>query len=211
MSRRLRAILLAGALTVLLVTGCSDESGQSGEDSTDAVGESSVEEATEDGGGSDTQEFTVSSEAFEDGGEIEVRYCNVGVDGAENLSIPLSWDGAPEATQSFALIMVDRHDIADEWVHWMVTGIPASTTTLVEGESGSMPTGAVELLSTNGERGYQGPEPPVGSGDHEYETLVFALDAANVEVAEDATYGEFLDAIEADHLAETSISGYFGR
>jgi Raf kinase inhibitor-like YbhB/YbcL family protein len=206
-----RKLLLVAVLVLALgmTVGCSsDESDSSGEEDAGGAAEGSgaaLDDATT------PEEFTVVSTAFVDDGQIPVVHANTGVDGGENVAVPLSWKGAPAETVSFALIMVDRHPSANEWVHWMVTGIPPTTTSLDRGASGSMPAGAIELLSTNGQAGYQGPQPPAGSGDHEYETLVFALDVETIDVAEDATYTEFLDAIEPHHLAETAVSGYFGR
>jgi Raf kinase inhibitor-like YbhB/YbcL family protein len=203
-------VLLALVLATAFVSGCAGDSPDPEEpaanESQDAAsGEDPAEENAE------AMEFSVTSSAYEDGAMIPVAYCNTGVEGGENVSVPLTWEGAPANTQSFALIMVDRHEVANEWVHWMVVNIPPSTTSLGEGDSGSLPSGAEELLSTNGAEGYQGPQPPAGSGDHEYETIVFALDVASVDVAQDASYAEFLDAMDPHHLAEASISGLFGR
>ncbi len=203
--RRVLLIALLVAAAGVLVPGCSGESS----DVETAEQEETEAPATEEE--TPTEDFTLSSAGFEDGGEIPAKYCNTGVDGGENVSIPLEWQGVPEEAASLALVMVDRHEVADEWVHWAVVDIPVSATGLAEGESGSITGGAWELMSTNGEAGYQGPQPPPGSGDHEYETILFALDVENAEVAEDATFAEFLDAMDAHHVAEVSVSGFFGR
>jgi Raf kinase inhibitor-like YbhB/YbcL family protein len=199
----LAAVLVA--MVAVLVSGCTSEPAESGTNAEDGAEAPATEEETTD------EEFTLTSSAFEDGGEIPVKYCNVGVEGGENVSIPLDWDGVPADAKSLALVMVDRHEVANEWVHWAVVDIPVSTTSIGEGESGSLTGGAWELNSTNGEPGYQGPQPPPGSGDHEYETILFALDVENSEVAEDVTFAEFLDAMDAHHIAEVSVSGFFGR
>lgn len=150
---------LAGVLAGLLA-GCSSAS-QSREP---APSPSAPKEGT--------TVFTLSSPAFEDGGLIPVEYANTGVSGGDNISIPYEWRGAPDGTQSYALVLVDRHPVARSWVHWMVTGIPAASTALGPGASGrAMPAGVVEHLNTFGKPGYGGPQPPAGSGKHEYEAV----------------------------------------
>ncbi len=44
--------------------------------------------------------LTVTSTAFADGTTIPVKYCAHGVDGALNISLPLSWSAPPEDTRS---------------------------------------------------------------------------------------------------------------
>ena len=203
--RRILLVTLLVAATCVLVSGCGGESSDVEPAEQEDTEAPAPEEETSQ------EEFSLSSAAFEDGGEIPVKYCNTGVDGGENVSIPLEWQGVPEDAMSLALVMVDRHEIASDWVHWAVVDMPVSVAGLAEAESGSIPGGAWELTSTNGETGYQGPEPPAGSGDHEYETILYALDVETVEVAEDATFAEFLDVMNAHHVAEVSVSGFFGR
>jgi Raf kinase inhibitor-like YbhB/YbcL family protein len=204
--RTILAVALLASLCVL-VPGCASESAET-ETQAEPAGQDDAAPSEDEG---PVEEFTVSTAAYEDGSDIPATYCNVGVEGGENVSIPLTLEGIPEDAKSLALIMVDRHEVADEWVHWAVVDIPVTTNSIGEGESGSMPGDAWELNSTNGQAGYQGPQPPPGSGDHEYETIVFALDVANTEISENPTYAEFLDAMDAHHLAEASVSGYFGR
>jgi Raf kinase inhibitor-like YbhB/YbcL family protein len=123
----------------------------------------------------------ISSSAFQDGGKIPLKYVMPGA-GGQNVSVPLSWTGAPAETESFALAMVDPHPVARNWVHWLVIDIPKNSTSLPEGASGkSMPQGAAELQNSYGKMGYGGPQPPPGSGDH----LCFTLcsERAKVDLA----------------------------
>ena len=55
------------------------------------------------------------SSAFQDGDKIPAKYVRRPA-GGQNLSVPLSWSGAPDGTQSFALSMVDPHPVAHNWV-----------------------------------------------------------------------------------------------
>lgn len=156
--------------------------------------------------------ITVTSTAYEDGGTMPTRYANTGVEGGRNASPPLSWSGAPDGTASFALLMVDRHPVANDWVHWMVVDIPADVTSLDEGASGtSMPQGARELANTFGTTGYGGPQPPAGTGEHPYEVHVYALDAGTVDLPDDASLGRFEDAMDERTLAAGMLTGVFSR
>ncbi len=106
--------------------------------------------------------FTLKSTAFAPSQKIPVEYANKGIPGGANVSVPLVWSNAPTGTKSFAIIMYDRHPIANNWVHWAVTNIPAGTAALVKGASGTdkMPKGSTEPNNTFGAKGYGRPSPP---------------------------------------------------
>src|SRR5436309_3514397 len=91
--------------------------------------------------------FNLSSSAFGDGKAIPAQYANTGVSGGKNISPPLAWANPPDQTKSFALACVDRHPIANNWVHWLVIHIPRTAAGLVEGASHSerLPAGTKEL------------------------------------------------------------------
>jgi Raf kinase inhibitor-like YbhB/YbcL family protein len=75
--------------------------------------------------------LTRTSSAFSHQDEIPRRYTCEG----EDVSPPLAWSGAPEGTESFALI-VDDPDAPDPnapkmtWVHWIFYNLPATTSKL---------------------------------------------------------------------------------
>ncbi len=151
------------------------------------------------------------SPAFSDGGKIPLKYV-MRPAGGENLSPPLKWEGAPEGTKSFAVSCYDPHPIARNWVHWIVVNIPPDVTSLPEGASGKgMPPGSLELVNSFGFRGYGGPQPPPGSGDHPYVFTVYALSVDKVEVPDAPSIEEFEKAISPYVLDKASITGYFGR
>jgi hypothetical protein len=153
----------------------------------------------------------LSSSAFADGGKIPVPYVMPGA-GGKNLSLPLSWAGAPAGTKSFALSIVDPHPVARNWVHWLVKDIPGDASTLAEGASGrKMPPGMVEMKNSWGELGYGGPQPPKGTGDHPYVVTLYALNTPQLEVKPTATLPEFNKALEGKVLASATITGYYGR
>ncbi len=153
----------------------------------------------------------ITSSAFQDGGKIPLKYVMPGA-GGQNVSLPLSWSGAPQGTQSFALSIVDPHPIARNWVHWLVINLPPGATGLEEGASGKkMPPGAAELKNSFGALGYGGPQPPRGSGDHPYVVTVYALSAPKLELGANTDLARFQAALEGKVLEKATITGYFGR
>lgn len=151
--------------------------------------------------------------AYTNKGRILAKYANKGVVGGMNISPPLRWSGHPEGTKSFALIIVDHHPVANEFVHWLVIDIPVNITSLNEGASCTpvMPSGSRELLSSYRTPGYGGPRPPSGTGDHPYETIVYALNAEKIDLKANASLEQFLKTIEGKILAIATLTGYFSQ
>ncbi len=130
---------------------------------------------------SDSQGFTVCSTSFKNGARLSDKFT---LDG-ENISPQLSWVNAPEGTDAFGLFVYDPD--GGDWTHWMVQ-VPGSVTSLAEGtgEAGgaNLPAGSVRSpnsfsgTGTPGAAGtdYDGPYPPIGSGNHRYIFQVYALD-----------------------------------
>jgi Raf kinase inhibitor-like YbhB/YbcL family protein len=126
--------------------------------------------------GSVAMAMTLTSSAFEQGGQIPSKYTCEGND----ISPPLAWDEAPEGTKSFALI-VDDPDAPDPkaprlvWVHWVVYNIPPDTTNLPEDaeSAGLAPDIALGINDFKKTR-YGGPCPPIGR--HRYFHKLYALD-----------------------------------
>lgn len=157
--------------------------------------------------------FELKSSAFEDGQKMPTKYANTGVTGGENVSIPLSWQNPPDGTKSFAIALVDRHPVANNFVHWLVINIPANVSSIPEGTSGTnnMPGGSKELNTTYGVSSYGGPQPPSGTGDHDYETTIYALSVESLNLDENTTLAEFEAAIQGKVLGSAKLTGKFGR
>lgn len=201
--RALLAGLVALALA-LTVTACADSS--------DPVDDPDTEPTPTGTPSPEAVSFTVTSPAFVAGDEIPPMYANLDVDGGQNVSLPLDWSDLPEGTASIALVMMDRHPVANEWIHWMVVNIPPDSMGLEEGASGAaMPPGVTELENTWGDVGYGGPAPPPGTGAHEYEITVYALDTAQIELASGAGFTGFLEAVAEHMLGSATVSGLFER
>lgn len=193
------ALLLLG--TLLLMSCVAEEPTPS---SSSSSAETSV--------GTTHEAFTLSCPGLESDGSIPIRFANSGVDGGENVSLPFTWSGAPDGTRSFALILVDRHSAAHEWVHWAIVNIPAEVTELPEGVSlARMPTGAVEVGNGFGDIGYGGPQPPIGSGPHTYEAILYALETDGLEISGAPSFKGFAAAAESMAIGNASVSGTFER
>lgn len=154
--------------------------------------------------------LSVTSSAFEAGGTMPAKYCTTAVSGGQNVSPPLAWTGV-EGARSYAVVMIDRHPVANGWVHWIVVDLPAGTLSLPEGASGTLPSPVRELRSTFGSRGYGGPQPPAGTGDHPYEISVYALDVTSLDVPAAPSADEIAQALKGHVVGAGSLSAYYGR
>jgi Raf kinase inhibitor-like YbhB/YbcL family protein len=155
----------------------------------------------------------LTSPAYGNGEAIPARFATTRVAGGTGASVPLSWEDPPPGTRSFVLAIIDTHPVARGWVHWLVTDIPPETRGLAEGASRpfGMPFPALELLNTAGVHGYGGPQPPVGSGMHDYVANLYALDVAQLRVAPDASWEEVRAAMSGHVLENVALAGRFGR
>ena len=157
--------------------------------------------------------FAVSSSAFGDGKGIPTRHANKSVSGGQNVSPPLSWANLPEGTRSLAVACIDRHPVANSWLHWLVINIPTSVKVLPEGASRTtmLPAGAKELENTFGTTGWEGPLPPRGSGTHPYEFQLCALSVETLNLPVNTNLASFNKAIEGKVLATAKVVGTYER
>jgi Raf kinase inhibitor-like YbhB/YbcL family protein len=144
-------------------------------------------------------ELELTSDAFVDGGQIPPDFT---CDGAD-VSPPLAWDGAPDGTAAYALI-VDDPD-ARGFIHWVVAHIPGDVTAL-ERDASARRSDLVQGPNDFGRAGYGGPCPP--SGSHRYVFRLFALsEPLEVSGAPDAVRA----AVEGRVLGEATLSGTYRR
>jgi Raf kinase inhibitor-like YbhB/YbcL family protein len=150
--------------------------------------------------------FTVTSDTVHDGGTFEApQYSGAfGVPGGEDVSPQLSWSGAPDATESYAVTVYDPDaPTGSGFWHWAVANIPASTTALPLGAgspSGDLlPDGAFQLPNDARAAQFIGAAPPAGHGEHRYFITVHALDVADIGIPADATPA-FLGFNMASHI-----------
>src|SRR5262245_54220570 len=100
----------------------------------------------------------IRSSAFQSGQPIPDKYTCQGGD----ASPPLELSGIPDNARALALIVDDPDAPRGDWVHWVVFGIPARTSTIPEG---SAPRGSTQGKNDFGKTAWGGPCPPPG-GPH---------------------------------------------
>jgi Raf kinase inhibitor-like YbhB/YbcL family protein len=114
------------------------------------------------GGSAAPVRIHLSSPAFTAGGRIPRAFTCQGLD----ASPPLRWSNVPRRTRQLELTMRDPD--AGNFIHWQLTGIPASTRAMAPGQ---VPTGASAGRNSFGSVGYRGPCPPRGPAHHYVITL----------------------------------------
>ena len=152
----------------------------------------------------------LTSPSFDHNGEIPRKFTCQGLD----VSAELAWDGAPEGTKSFALI-VDDPDAPDPahpritWVHWVLYDIPATATGLAEGvQSADLPAGTWEGRNDWRKTGYGGPCPPIGR--HRYFHKLYALDVVLGDLRKPAKV-ELETAMKGHVLEKTELIGTYQK
>lgn len=149
---------------------------------------------------------------FQPDAPIDIRHAADG----DNASPALSWDGAPDGTRSFVVIVEDP-DAAEPkpFVHWLAYDIPADVTALREGFPTEVsvpdPKGVRQGTNSGGSTGYTGPKPPVQDGAHHYHFQVFALDVPGLDLPPAADRAAVLAAMQGHVIAAGRIVGTFDR
>jgi len=120
----------------------------------------------------------------------------------EDLNPELTWENAPESTQSFALSVKDPDAPIGTFVHWLVYDIDKGTRKI---EENTIPGKQVE--NHFGKKDYGGPCPP--SGVHRYYFRLYALD---VETLGDiSSMDEFDKKVEEHTIASAELMGKFKK
>ncbi|MDO5644816.1 MAG: YbhB/YbcL family Raf kinase inhibitor-like protein [Dermabacter sp.] len=150
----------------------------------------------------------LASTAIEDGEEIPLAYAEPAA-GGSNVSPALAWSEVPDGTESFAITVYDPDaPTGSGFWHWVALDIPASVTSLADGEA--LPDGAREWENDYGYEGYGGPCPPEGR-IHRYIHTIHALPVAHLDIPEGATHAQARAAVLAHQLDSVSITGKFKR
>ncbi len=146
--------------------------------------------------------FTLESEAFDNGGVIPRKY---GYKNG-NQSPPLKISGVPENTLSLALIMddPDAMGVAGKvWVHWVLWNIKPD---VVELKENSIPSDCLEGETDFGEISYGGPAPP--DKEHTYIFKLYALDQ-KLGADKGSTKKQIEEAMKNHIIAETRLEGKY--
>ncbi len=146
--------------------------------------------------------MNLTSSAFQDGDVIPAKYSH----DAGDVNPPLAWDGVPDGTASFAIVMEDPDVPAAAgvpvWIHWVVFNVSPAVREIPESWNVEGTKGA----GTRGLLDYYGPRPP--DREHRYFFRLYALDAV-LPLKEGATRAELDDAMRGHVLAEASLMGRF--
>lgn len=119
----------------------------------------------------------VTSTGIQDG-HWEKKYGKYGtdfIDGVASLSVPFAIHNPPQATKSFAVVLIDYDAVkvaGYPWVHWLIANLNYEN--VAEGESRS-DNAFVQGRNSWGSNYYGGMMPP--DAPHNYELHVFALDS----------------------------------
>jgi Raf kinase inhibitor-like YbhB/YbcL family protein len=145
--------------------------------------------------------FVLTSPSFNSDGSIPVKHSCDG----ENVSPALAWQGAPQGTVAFALI-VDDPD-ARGFIHWVGFDMRG-------GSAGSLPEGVrpsdppLQGRNDFGQKGYGGPCPP--SGTHRYRFTLWAL-SARLNLSGTPSAAEVRTATTSLILGQTTLTATYTR
>lgn len=147
----------------------------------------------------------VTSNAFEDGGIIPIKYTSHGDNVQPNFTIT----GAPELTTSFAIIF---HDIevaigggVGDVTHWLAWNI--ASTDIPEG---SLPAGSVQGNNIRGQASYMGPGAPYPDRYHHYVFEFYALDDT-LDLPEGASREQLIEAMDGHVVAKAAYVGRYAN
>lgn len=152
----------------------------------------------------------ISSNAFEEGGEIPSLYTCEG----KNISPKLIWKGIPSTAKSLVLIVEDP-DAPDPkapkmvWLHWVLYNIDPNTTGLPENVAiRDLPRGTKRGLTSWKNENYGGPCPPIGR--HRYFHRLYALDIV-INNLETPTADQLREAMEGHIIEEAVLMGTYEK
>ncbi len=141
---------------------------------------------------------------------LESVFGGFGCEG-QNRSLALEWTPV-EGAQSYAVVIHDPDaPTGVGFFHWIAVDLPAGTTSLAGGASGSaMPAGAIEAYTDFGANGYGGPCPPPGT-PHRYEVTVYAVDVPSLGVPAGATGALVRFMLRQHSVAIGRATAIYGR
>jgi Raf kinase inhibitor-like YbhB/YbcL family protein len=143
------------------------------------------------------------SPAFNDRDVIPGRHAH----DRDNTSPALEWSGVPDGATELLLLCEDPDAPGNTFLHWLVTGIdPASTGV----DAGRIPPGGQQWRNDFGDRGWAGPQPPVGDKPHRYFFHLYAL-ARPIRLPAEPTAHDIHRLVDDSALAHASLVGLYQR
>lgn len=151
--------------------------------------------------------FSLTSTAFKNGEKIPRKYSCDG----DNTSPMLSWNGTPNGTKSYAIILEDPDAPGGTFTHWILYDLPATASGLPEGAGKEGNSNEVSKQGVNdfGHVGYGGPCPPEGT--HRYIFRLYTLDIPGLNLKGRATKDEVLKATMGHVISDTELIGIYSR
>ncbi len=151
--------------------------------------------------------LSLQTSAFKPGGEIPAQFTCSGADS----SPALSWSGAPQGTQAFALIVDDPDAPSGTFTHWVLYDLPGNANSLPEGvaKTDQLPNGSRQGKNGFGRTGYGGPCPPPGK-PHRYFFNLSALDA-KLNLPAGASKAKVEQAMKGHTLGHAELMGTYRR
>jgi Raf kinase inhibitor-like YbhB/YbcL family protein len=131
--------------------------------------------------------FTVTSADVTDGQPLKDDQ----VAALGNASPQLSWEGAPEGTQSYTVTCFDPDaPTPSGFWHWVLVDLPADCTSLDTGagaEGASLPGSAFMCRNDGGAKAFMGAAPPEGDQVHRYFFVVHAVNQPSLGIDADSS------------------------
>jgi len=143
------------------------------------------------------------SEAFADHDLIPGRYAH----DRDNVSPALRWSGVPNDARELLLLCEDPDATGGTFLQWLVTGIDPTSGGVAAGQ---VPAGGQEWPNDFGEKGYGGPQPPIGDDPHRYFFRIFAL-AEPVRLSASPTADDVHRPVDTTALASGTTVGLYQR
>lgn len=147
----------------------------------------------------------VTSNAFEDGGIIPIRFTSHG----DNVQPDFTITGAPETTASFAIVF---HDIevaiggtTGDVTHWLAWNITSR-----EIPEGRLPAGAVQGNNIRGQASYMGSGAPLRDRFHHYVFEFYALNDM-LDLPEGASRDDLMAAMQGKVVAKAAYVGRYAN
>jgi Raf kinase inhibitor-like YbhB/YbcL family protein len=149
----------------------------------------------------------MTSDAFEDGGIVSMRYSCFG----DNVQPGFRFADPPRGTTSYAIVFHDI-DVAldgtvEDGLHWVVWNIPVDAGGIPEN---GLPAGAVVGRNVENKNAYLGPGAPPGQRYHHYVFELYALDRM-LELPSTASRAELLRAMDGCTTGKAAYVGRFHR
>ncbi len=167
-------------------------------------------ESRSDPGGGTGQGTSLAFDAtpFDDAGTIPPRYTCDGGDTNPELTV----SGVADDAETLAIVVEDVD--ANDYVHWTLWNVPASTETIprsvAKREQPPFAEGARQGENDAGGVGYLGPCPPASNDPHSYRFRLSAV-STTLDLDGGASRAELADTLPGNVVDSASLTAQYGR